>query len=221
MVCNVVAMDLELKPYIGIYAESNQLRFTKSDEAKFKKNAIQSNTIFGLQLNNYAAIEIGYEHSQRTKNDNISTAAGDIYLGEIVTEPNEVHTLELKSRAVHADLIGLYPVNTKINLLGSIGISWVNLTGYETVTVTGFGAMTSKMHSKTKGVLELGTGVMYQINPRFNIRGMVTWKNTAKLEDINGTMPRPDLVPLTDKKNIHAGIKNSIKISLGINFYPF
>jgi len=214
---NAFALNLDFNPYIGVDAQYNHMRFENDDGARFKQWTPQANGYLGLNINKSFAVEVGYEHSERTRN-NIVLSEGERFLGNTVGavgggDPftdGDKHLLELKSRAVHINFVGFYPIRTKLDLIGSAGISWVNLTGYDTLLTPGNDSII-KMYNQTKGILELGGGLKYMLNSNFGMKAMVSWQNRSRLEPLSGS---------SGVATISARIKNSFKTGVGVVFYP-
>jgi hypothetical protein len=143
----------------------------------------------------------------------VNVADGGSILGRFAGGGGEHHLLELKSRAVHVNFVGFYPIADRWDAMGSIGLSRVNLTGYDTILQgpgVGYDHL-SKLYSKTKGILELGAGIKYMLNSSFAMRVMINWQNKSKLESLSGVYGADPLF---------AKIKNSVKLGVGILYYP-
>jgi opacity protein-like surface antigen len=212
----------DVRPYVGIDAESRHMNFQKGfGNNLFNHNYPQGNLYAGLRLNEYLAVEAGYEATERkTKTSTLLT--GDTSLGIIIPRDPDTGSLlqpkfnsQIQIKGPHASLVGMFPISdaNRLQLIGTVGLAHLKTSISRTLVVlngtavpTGTdGSLTTFV--KRKSVLRLGAGIQHMINCNWGVRAMLKWENSNKLK-LNSK----------EDQRLYVNPKNSIIYSLGAFF---
>jgi hypothetical protein len=211
----------DLVYYSGIDLQQRGVQLKQGyGSGMFADRLPQLNVYFGTKINDYFAIEIGYE-STSEEEKSATLYSGESLFGTVIdtTVPVTIDysTNKIRMRGSHFDIVGLIPVTEATQVVASAGLAILNVR----VTYNRIG---------DEGSLYLPDGVIYRnfiaqrAIPRFSggfqhhfakcygMRGTVGYEGTGKFKNM---IPRskPDSAFRTT-------LKNSIIYSLG-GFFVF
>ena len=206
------AMAINL--YVGGDAEFRYMNFQKGfGDNLFNHNYPQANLYAGLRLNEYLAVEGGYEASER-KTRTTTLRPGDISFGFIIPPNyNPQFNTVAQLKALNANVVGTVPISDRyrLQLIGSVGFARLKAK-----MVSAYFALDNYVQPpridtfiKRKSVLRLGAGIQHRINSNWGVRAMLKWENSNKLR-------------LSNKETLNrlARPQNSLMYSFGL-FYHF
>jgi opacity protein-like surface antigen len=193
-------------PYVGADAELRHMNFYKPfGNDLLSHHYGQGNLYLGLQLNEYLAVEAGYEATEK------KTRAGGDTAGNNTFQSNSRGQI----KALHANLVGSLSIceQYRLKLIGLIGFARLKekLVVVDT-TVNGVvvpAANNTFTFKNKKSVLRLGAGLQHMINCNWGTRAMLKWEQSGKLN----TRAQED-------NNFPIRAKNSFIYSVGV-FYMF
>lgn len=196
----------DVRPYLGADAELRYMDFYKPFGSELlPHNYPQANLYLGLPLNEYLALEAGYEATGK------KTRAGTDTAGTKTFQANSTGQI----KALHANLIGSFSIceQYRLKLIGLAGIARLKekLVVVD-ITVNGVAvppANNTFTFKKSKSVLRLGAGLQHMINCNWGTRAMLKWEQSGKLK----TKAQED-------NNFPIRAKNSVIYSVGV-FYTF
>jgi hypothetical protein len=129
------------------------------------------------------AIELGYDWSQRRKHD-FSLRAGDTFFNTAILEPGISGNARVELQGGHIDLHGYLPVVDCIELIGVVGIGYVQPRVTISVDRTFSDAVRSTFITATgQGhiVGRLRFGGSYMISPCIGLRALFGWEGFESL----------------------------------------
>jgi len=129
----VFANDFEgwrFSPYIGADAQVRRMDFKGGyGDNLLRHNSPQGNGYIGLKLNDYLALEAGYE-STVTRNRLTTLTTGDVAAGTSVISAVSpvIFRSKFKMKGPHVDIVGFYSFyeGCPTQLFGSLGVSFLN-----------------------------------------------------------------------------------------------
>lgn len=222
---------LGLTPYVGADAEFRHMDYHKNFGGNvINHNSPQGNVYAGVRLNEYFAVEAGYEATKRkTKR---STLNSDDTLGGFVL-PRNAGAVEpfgfnatSQTKGLHANLVGFLPICDayRLQLIGMLGfvrlktkttLTWITANGALVAPLVGAGEDVTIFKAR-KNVLRLGAGLQHMINCNWGVRGIVKWEQSKKLK-MSSTNP---VLNALNPATLSIKPKNSIIYSIGA-FYTF
>ena len=211
LICIISLSSLSIayaNPYFGIDSQLRHINFKKNFGGNIlETNYPQANFFSGITFNNNIAVEIGYEFSkkQRISRTDLSNETVFGKNTPIVSSPFVINTIDLnrassKISGWNLNLVGSIPIITdsKLKLIGSIGMANLKLQVRNTFirseiefndpyvrdpddTFIVSNSIYTVM-KKRKAVLRLSGGIQYALTDCMNIRALVTWENTDRLQ---------------------------------------
>lgn len=169
-------------------------------------------------------LELGYNFTNR-KSRTRTFVPGDTFFGYTLpaATTGSINTA-IRFHEVHFDLQGFLPICNGWELLGTVGLGWVQPKFRSSVVLPPLAAFgipsltsTDTFSSGAKVLLRVGLGAQYTFCESWGIRGMARWKNTSSLR-IKGTPAYAAAVPLLSISN--RPFEDEITLSLGL-FYSF
>lgn len=136
----------------------------------------------GYQFNKYFAVELGYFGSMEETKKVSSGGSGLLNLDA---------KLDVRFYSFYGDFVGMYPLNEKLSLLGSVGYERTYL---EADLETNFLGTQSNNSADTDGnSYRFGVGLKYDITPKIGVRTMFRYVMTdfsnADVDDyVQGTL---------------------------------
>jgi hypothetical protein len=190
------------QPYVGVDGQVRIINFKQDYGGNVLKNHYpQANIFCGIMLNQNFGIEAGYEFSKQqysvTKDNPRKVVLGRTIHPYI---PNRLRTVydysysSSKINGLNINLIGLFPIQKNIQLIGSFGLANLKLRAKNTFThtvVTDMQLLDMPItdvyydhvsYNKRKTVLRLTGGIKLKLNDCVGMRALLSWENTAKLE---------------------------------------
>ncbi len=202
------ALGLKLEPYVGGgYEGSFQNKGKNNDFARYYNGG---HFFVGTRWCD-CGLELGYEATQRTSKPKPETLTTDL-LNEVIGPNNGASYLgqggslnvlfptKNKFEAWYLDLNGYVPVCNNLEVVGSLGYSWMKPKIYSAMQLnanngtiqlpgSGFtptvdGNLYRKFTSRRshKAIFRFGAGLQYMVCNCVGVRGMVRWKNTESLK---------------------------------------
>ena len=191
-----------LNPYVGMDAQIRHINFKQDYGGNVLKNHYpQANVFFGIMLNQNFGFEAGYEFSKKqlsVTRDN----PRKVVLGRPMPSRNPRHFgiiydnsySSSKINGLNLNLVGLFPIQKNIALIGSFGFSNLKLQVKNTfrhtvITDADFLELPitdvysyDVNYNKRKTVLRLTGGIKLRLNDCVGMRALLSWENTSKLE---------------------------------------
>ena len=189
----------DVRPYVGLdyyQAWMKGAKATGSSPANstfdFAKQAPKSYpglaAYVGAKFTDFFGMELGTDWSFRKKKS--------------ITDNGSNIKTEVKRRGMHADLVGFFPLNDCVDILGSVGLGWVKAK----TTQTGASAATAETYkNKGKTVARLGLGVSYMVTDMIGLRARAGWENTRRLKLQDNTPPIDTFKPFKDTMSLSLG----------------
>lgn len=209
-------------PYVGADAELRHMNFQRDfGRNLFTHNYPQGNLYAGVQINEYLAVEGGYETTEIKHRTN-TLRTGDTVTGILIDEPDTSLVINSTGqvKGLHANLIGLLPICDlyRLKLIGMVGYARLQAnfvrTSISLTDPTGTFLLNASEQTRTykarKSILRLGAGLQHMINCNWGVRAMLKWEDTKrfKIAGEGGDVP----------SSIRA--RNSFIYSIG-TFYTF
>lgn len=206
-----------LTPYVGADAELRHMNFARDfGRELFSHNYPQANLYAGVLINEYLAVEAGYEATERRTRTS-TTNDGNLLAGvRINTNIQANSTAQVKG--LHANLVGFLPICEvyRLKLIGMVGFARLKANFVTTFTATaGNGILVDEIPGVTqtfterKSVLRLGAGLQHMINCNWGVRAMVKWEQSNKLK-----------MAAIEDSDFNLRANNSLIYSIGA-FYTF
>jgi len=180
----VAAVCADFNPYIGAYYLIDLMKGNMAWKNVFPRNYQGGGVYVGNRFLDYWGVEIGADSSTVRKRE-WSIPVGTAFFGG--RDPVALNgTTKLRRRSVYLDALGYLPVGGCFELIGSLGIGWVQpkvefksfslpsgstLNGTALASVTGKGA----------GVLRVGFGVSYMVTDIVGLKAKVNYETTSRL----------------------------------------
>lgn len=175
----------DVTPYIG--ADYNYI-FMKptANWNQILPKAYQGASIYiGTTFHPSFAIELGYDWSiQQKKSWNL--VQGQSFFGSKVNAPF-AGTTHLERTSGHLDLVGILPVAECTDLLGFIGVGWVqpkitivNMSVAPNGNMPNSSAIAS-VSGSGRGVFRMGIGARYMLTDIIGLRAKMGWESTSTL----------------------------------------
>lgn len=220
-----------LTPYVGADAEFRHMDYHKNFGGNIiNHNAPQANVYAGVRLNEYFAVEAGYEATKRKTRRN-AFRTGDTLAGVAVPILNGLAggisqwSATSQIKGLHANLLGFFPIceSYRLKLIGMVGFARLKAKSTLRLLVQEDGDAVDQIQGQTinifrakKTVLRLGAGLQHMIDCNWGVRGMVKWEASKKLKmsDTNLIINNGNPATLSIRP------KNSVIYSLGV-FYTF
>lgn len=209
-----------LFPYFGVDGRAQFVKFRNGyGNNTLKHNSTQGNIYLGLRINDYFAIESGYE-STVSRSRTVTLFAGDMAAGTPMIEMvcPAVFKSKFKIEGAHLNLVGLLPIYNyccqPIELLASVGTAFLKGTSKrETISVAGMFRGVDRTMVGARTVLRATLGLQYLPGDHVGLRGTACLLDTSKLiVSANDGMPglyHPEIKP-----------KRIVSYGLGV-FYEF
>lgn len=214
---SVQAMDFDFNPYVGVDAGMRHMKFSKGFGGKqFEKNYAQGNLFVGAKFNPCVGLELGYTKSNKRKKTAALTA-GDAILGGAALDAGEIDVSKTETQisGVNVSVVGFYPINDDIELLGAIGIARQRLKLSVQPIANELGNLTAaqqaanlRTFSHSKYILQARVGAEYKFTSNFGVRAMLGWENTGRFKKMTAKQSSP--------VNPRASAENSVTGSLGV-----
>lgn len=210
-----------LRPYVGADAELRHMDFQKGlGNNVIQHNYPQGNVYVGARLNEYLAVEAGYEATER-KTRTSTVRPQDVLGGVTVSAANGTLQLNTTSqvKGLHANLLGFLPIcdTYRLQLIGLVGFARLENKATLTFLSQNGAALTQDSTNITtfkarKSLLRLGAGLQHMIDCHWGVRAMLKWEASKKLKmaSQNGTIGN----------TLSIRPKNSMIYSIGA-FYMF
>lgn len=192
-----------LNPYVGIDGAWRHMDWAKGfGEGHFDKDYQNGSAFLGLQLNEYLAVEGGYQRTNRVQKQQFYFGDDDVgpILGFVPPQGDRDSRLfisDAEMRGMHFSLLGLWPVNEETTIFGLLGAAWnrfyVSTVAIRNRTVLGDGRSTQQVirwESQREPVIRLGIGLSQAITKRFRGRIFLIWEDTSRLA---GSSPGNDV----------------------------
>ncbi len=179
------AAAFEAPAYFGADAQLGNIHFEKNYGGNIlKKESPGINPFIGVKINEWTALEAGYQYLRSTKSTTLS--AGDYTLGiEVV---RLLAPLTFKSSMIlkgpHANLLLLSPLAAKcpLQLFAGVGLFHAKTSiRRETLQVAGIHTHVKRRLEASRTLFRLTAGLNYFFTEDFSIRSYVTFINTKKL----------------------------------------
>jgi hypothetical protein len=188
--------------YVGIDGQVRIINFKQDYGGNLLKNHYpQVNLFSGVMFNECIGIEAGYEFSKQqytVTRDN----PRKVVLGRRVPFDNPRNSgivydnsySSSKINGCNINIIGLFPIQKNIQLIGSVGFSNLKLRVHNTFThtkVTECDLLEFPItdvfsdyvnYNKRKTVLRLASGIKLKLKDCVGMRVLVSWENTSRLE---------------------------------------
>lgn len=228
-----------LNPYVGIDGAWRHMDWAKGfGEGHFDKDYQNGSAFLGLQLNEYLAVEGGYQRTNRVQKQqfyfgNLAANHIDPILGFVPgsgERGSRLHISEAEMRGLHVSLLGLWPVTCKTKLFALAGVAWnrfyVSTVPIEDVdpavaAVTKAGQQVTRWRSQREARARFGGGVKHMLTPKLAARIFVIWEDTALFGSAPGNganlVQLPNPVASTDSYT--AKSKHSLLSGLGIEYH--
>lgn len=142
------AEDFYFKPYVGADYQFTHVDYQNGVDDVLANNFSGVNFHAGARIHKNLGIETGYQVTQQKEKETALTDS------------------KTDIKGFNVDLLGYLPVQPKIDLIGTIGVS------YLTATIKGPGG--SDDDDEAKG--RIGAGAQYWVNDNLNIRGIVRYQ---------------------------------------------
>lgn len=156
-----------MTPYIGVDARINNLDFKSKISQWVTKDSIKSLNVFaGIKFNNYFGFEFGAH-----------TGNSDKFKGKL--------------HGFHASIQGYFPVYNDINLVGSAGLSHLQMS------------MFKDWKSANKLIPMLSLGLQAPIADTLSMRGQAIWHNSSMFKSLNASTK----------------VRNTVGYSLGLIYH--
>lgn len=180
----------------------------------------QLNLYFGTKINDYFAIEIGYE-STSEEEKKATLYSGESLFGTIVdvTAPVTIDysSNKIRMRGSHFDILGFIPVTEATRVVASVGFAILNVRvtynqiGNEDGLFTPAGFIYRNFIAQ-RAIPRLSGGLQHHFCERYGIRGTVGYEGTGKFKNM---IPRSE-----PNSALRATLKSSVIYSLG-GFFLF
>lgn len=203
------------EPYIGVDAQIRHMDYNKRYGRNiFQDDLPQGNIYVGLKLNNYMALEGGFE-TTLGKSRTTSLTSGTNYLGTFLDDPPQIIVSRVRIKGPHFDLVGIYDIcgEYRLQLIGAVGIAYLKTIQESWIVADSLGPIDSETGRRTfrkrKSVLRLTTGLQHMINNCTGVRAIIGWENTRKLGDLGAPIENSISilrVQLKDSINYGAGV---------------
>jgi opacity protein-like surface antigen len=190
----------DVRPYIGLDyyqawmkgAKGTTSRGTRFDFTKDAPKSYPGATFYvGAKFTDCFGLELGADWSARKKKTTLD--AGDTVKTEV------------KRNGFHGDIVGFFPLNDCVDILGFVGLGWVKPKTTITTSAVGFATVTETLKNKGKTVARLGLGASYMVTEMVGLRAKIGWENTRRLK-LQDTVP-----PIDTFK----AFKDTVSLSLG------
>ncbi len=189
------------QPYVGVDGQIRIINFKQDYGGNVLKNHYpQANVFGGIILSQNFGIEAGYEFSKQQytiSRDN----QRKVVLGRPTPVPHPWNTgivydnsySSSKINGLNLNLVGLFPIQKNIALIGSFGFSNLKLQVKNTfrhtvITDTGFLELPITdvysddiNYNKRKTLFRLTGGIKLRLNNCVGMRALLSWENTSKL----------------------------------------
>lgn len=179
-----------ITPYVGFDAELRHMDFQKGfGDNVIQHNYPQGNIYVGARINEYVAVEAGYEATER-KTRTSTVRERETLLGFTLGAIDPI-TLNATSqvKGLHANLLGFLPICDayRLQLIGLVGFARLKAKVTTNLLVSGTTALdqdatTINNFRTKKSVLRLGAGLQHMINCNWGVRGMLKWEASKKLK---------------------------------------
>lgn len=188
----------DIKAYVGVglgysilsSGDTNDIRFIQglpiggNDSLKSglknigNSNSINVNTFLGVKFNNYVGVEFGGSSMMFNK------PSVDIKYG---TGDDAKYTINASEKSLYADVLGYYPINENLNLIGSLGIARVKTevsaeakdgaTADQKAAVELINKVFEENIKAVSFQPRIGVGLGYDVSENVNVRGMVRYQS--------------------------------------------
>lgn len=208
--------DMCLKPYVGGDIQLRTLQYGRDNGGNlFGKSFSQLNGYLGLELNEYVALELGYEYAFSRKR-NVRIGPGQTAVGgdPVGAGGFEDSTAKVGLQGVHGSLVGKFPIwdCPNLKLLATAGVTSLSVNLSNTPFADDFGPLSGerdRTFRQEKLVARLGLGLQHMVTDCIGIRGLVVWEDTSQFKHMRPTQPNID--PST-----FARLRSSFNYSLGL-----
>jgi hypothetical protein len=169
-------------PFVGLDFYQAWMQ-PKGDWGKFLPKNFPGGTLYvGAKFQQYFGFELGYDCSVR-KPKNWSYQMGELFFNTRAIANNNGGTRVRRSGA-HVDLMGFIPLRDCIDLLGTLGLGWVQPKIDISQAANSLGPVSSPLASlsaKARGVVRVGGGATYMISDLIGVRAKLGWESTRFL----------------------------------------
>lgn len=187
---SAAGLDFDPKLYVGGEIQADKYKGSKeiqsgkttvtSNKGLFSKTVPAASLIVGSQLNEYCAVEAG------------ATVASSIK-GKLVNKDTthaftDASSAKLKSRNIHADLLGMVPVSDQFQLIGSVGLGRLSskVKGYTQEKQPANSPRNDFTSKSSKAGVRVGAGVGLKLDDNVSARLMVRHqKGNKHIKNIN------------------------------------
>lgn len=167
--------DFDPRLYVGGEIQADKYKGTKeiksgnttvtNNKGVFTKTVPAASLVVGSQLNEYCAVEAG------------ATAASSIK-GKLVNKDTahaftNASDAKLKSRNIHADVLGFVPVSDQAQLIGSVGVGRLSSKAKGYTQEKGAAARNDFTSKSSKMGVRVGAGVGLKLDDNVSARLMV------------------------------------------------
>lgn len=204
----------EMFPYIGADISQTFMRARSQWNLIFPKSYPGASLYVGTRFHQNFGLELGYDWSGRVKKDYV-LPTGTSFFGGTVTAVNGLRgNTKISRTGGYLDLLGTLPVAECFELLGSLGVGWVQTkitTSFSSETAGASSASSAIASTSGKGrcVPRLGIGGIFMVTESVGVRAKINWAGTSSLQ-LKGS-------PLFDSLGYEKkGFKGSTSLLAGI-----
>ena len=183
---NVHAHINEIIPYVGADYIQTFMKGRSDWSNIVPKSYPGASFYIGTRFHDYFSVELGYDCSKNQKKEWGLLGGSTFFNSSIETQPVLAGVTKLSRTAAHIDAVGFLPIADCFELLGSVGIGWVQpkiKIGDINVPVgsTLNSSALATVSGKGRGTLRVGAGGSYMLTDLVGLRAKVNWETTRTL----------------------------------------
>lgn len=210
--------DMCAEPYVGVDAQIRHMDFKRRyGHDLLNESSPQGNIYAGLMLNNYLAIEGGFETTiNKTHKSSVFPGSQAVFGVADLDDSDSLISYQsrLKMHGVYANLLGFYPIcdEYRLQIFALVGIVQQKITIDSQAILNGvFESDDTGRFSKRKTMARAGLGLQHMISKCSGVRFSAIWENTSQFKNISTTF---------DEVTFTARVKDSVIYSIGV-FHKF
>lgn len=175
----------EMFPYLGVDYTQTYMRARNAWNLVFPKDYPGASVYVGTRFHENWGLELGYDWSTR-KTKNFNLPAGTPFFGGAISAAGLRGNTKIRRTGGYLDMLGTLPVAECVELLGSLGVGWVQakiVTSFssEPVGATPASSAIGTVSGKGRCVARLGFGAAFMVTELVGVRAKINWASTSTL----------------------------------------